>query len=371
MMPRKVEFGARVVTVTVVCPDELGPAEVTRWKALQATEQQFDNPFLSPEFACAVGRVRADARVAVLEQAHGIVGFLPFHRGARNVGRPIGMGLADRNGLVCEAGLDWDARSVVRACGLRRWEFDHLLADQTPFVAHHRSRSRSPVIDLSQGWAGYVEERRQRSSTLLPTEARKQRRLAREVGPVRCTWEAADPEALALLLQWKSAQYLRSGEWDRFAHPWIVRLLEELLAIQTRDFAGSLYTVHAGDRLAAVHLGLRTRHALAWWLPAYDVELARHSPGMSLLVTMAADAANRDVRSIDLGKGAESFKERVKSGDLPVAEGWVAASATAGATKALTTGSRALLMKAPPSLRGLPRRLRKTVNTRRTRTAGA
>src|SRR5215203_5456887 len=38
----------------VVRPRELGDAETERWRALQATDRELQNPFLSPAFARAV-----------------------------------------------------------------------------------------------------------------------------------------------------------------------------------------------------------------------------------------------------------------------------------------------------------------------------
>lgn len=42
--------------ISVVRPGELGPAEVSAWHAMQRSDPAQRNPFLSPEFAAAVGR---------------------------------------------------------------------------------------------------------------------------------------------------------------------------------------------------------------------------------------------------------------------------------------------------------------------------
>src|SRR5687767_9196384 len=54
------------VEVRVVRPDELGPAELDRWRAFQLADRRLANPFLAPEFALAVARHQPTARVAVL-----------------------------------------------------------------------------------------------------------------------------------------------------------------------------------------------------------------------------------------------------------------------------------------------------------------
>jgi CelD/BcsL family acetyltransferase involved in cellulose biosynthesis len=92
-----------------------------------------------------VGRVRPGARVAVLEEGPEVVGFFPYERGPLRVGRPIGAGLSDCQGLVHTPDLEWDRRELLRGAGLNVWEFDHLLATQRPFAPYHRARRPSAV----------------------------------------------------------------------------------------------------------------------------------------------------------------------------------------------------------------------------------
>src|ERR1700756_3330920 len=84
----------------VVRPGELDPAELAMWRAMQAATPAFGNPLLGPDFAVAVGEVRADARVAVFHRRSQPVGFLAFHRRPRGFARPIGAPLADYHALV-------------------------------------------------------------------------------------------------------------------------------------------------------------------------------------------------------------------------------------------------------------------------------
>ena len=83
----------------MVHPSELGPGELTRWRQLHG-HPELANPFLAPEFAVGVGRVRPSGRVAVLEEGPEVVGFFPSEWGPFRVGRPIGAGLSDCQGLV-------------------------------------------------------------------------------------------------------------------------------------------------------------------------------------------------------------------------------------------------------------------------------
>jgi CelD/BcsL family acetyltransferase involved in cellulose biosynthesis len=308
--------------ISVVHPGELGPAELTRWRQLHDTPE-LANPFLAPEFAVCVGRVRAGARVAVLQDGPDVVGFFPYERGPLRVGRPIGAGLSDCQGLVHAPGLEWDPRELLRGAGLDVWEFDHLLAGQGPFAPYHRARRRSSVIDISGGYVAWLADRRRAFRHSITDMGRKQRKLGREEGTLRFLFDAQDHRALDTLMRWKSAQYRRTGRSDRFARPATVRLVRDLLDTRASGCSGTLSVLYAGQRPVAIHLGLRSSDTLACWFPSYDVALARYSPGLMLHLFMAEAAAAAGLRRLDLGKGDEEYKSVLGNQELLVAEGCI------------------------------------------------
>ncbi|GAA0366492.1 GNAT family N-acetyltransferase [Actinoallomurus spadix] len=311
----------------IVRPDELGEPELARWRALQGTGPVPGNPFLAPEFTLAVGRFRADARVTVLSDGTGIVGFFPYERHGLGLGRPIGAGLTDCQGLVGPPDLEFDVRALLRACRLSVWEFDHLLADQAVFAPFHAETRVEPVMDLRAGFAAYAEEARKRSPKTLKTVRYKERKLGREAGEVTYTFDERDPAELRRLMAWKSAQYRRTGRTDRFAVPWIVALVEHLHATG----AGVLSVLRAGGRPVSAHLGLRAGPVMAGWFPAYDIEFGRYSPGMIGHLRMAEAAAGAGVGWIAMGRGGREYKDWLRNAEFGIAEGRVArVSAAAG-----------------------------------------
>lgn len=313
--------------IDVVRPQDLGDAEVRRWRDLQASAPTLANPFLSPEFTLAVGRFNPAARVAVISGDTGIAGFFPYERHALGIGRPIGAGLTDCQGLVAHPGIDLDVRVLLRACRLSVWEFDHLLADQSAFAPYHAQIRVEPVMDLAGGFETYFEGARQRSPKTIKTVRYKERKLGREAGEVGYTFSERDPAELRRLMAWKSGQYRRTGRTDRFAEPWIVALVEHLHAIGV----GVLSVLRAGDRPVSAHLGLRTGTVMAGWFPAYDTEFAKYSPGMVGHLRMAEAAAAGGVTQIAMGRGGREYKDWLKNGEFLIAEGRVArASAAAG-----------------------------------------
>lgn len=318
--------------VTVVRPAELGPTELSLWRAMQRGCDRLRNPFLSPEFTLAVGNARQAARVGVLSEGARIVGFFPHERRGRLLGTAIGAGISDCQALIHDAGFQPDAGELVRACRLPVWEFDHLIATQPAFLPYHRRLHGSPIMDLSGGYAEYVAARGKQTNA-IKSLARKVRKLEREVGEVRFEFESTDPAALATLMRWKSAQYRRTKARDQFATGWVAQVVAELLDTSTPGCTGTLSVLRAGERPVAAHLGLRSEGVLSYWFPAYDPEFGRYSTGLMLLLRMAEAAAACGVGSVDLGRGQQRYKDELASYELSVAEGRVGVSRPAVAIR--------------------------------------
>ncbi|MFF5965266.1 GNAT family N-acetyltransferase [Streptomyces collinus] len=308
--------------VTVLRPDELTAGDLGAWGAMQRAELRLANPFLASEFALAVGRRRTTARVARLREGGETVGFFPFERHALGAGKPIGSGFCDCQGLIHRPGLDWDPAGLLRACGLALWEYDHLAAGQTPFetAGTPRARMASPVMELDGGHQAYLGRLRPK---VLRAARGQERRLARDVGPLRMDFHAPDPALLDTLFRWKSAQLQARGERDPLSQAWFRALLRELFGLPSESCSGTLSVLRAGDTPVAMLYGLRSREVYATWFPAYDIRFAKYSPGILLHFKCAEAAAERGIAQIDMGKGTSRYKDELKTADLSVTEGYV------------------------------------------------
>lgn len=300
---------------------ELGEGERERWRALRAMSAAPRNPFMEPEFADAVGRVKARARVAVVYEGREPVGFLPHERGALGRGQALAYGVSDAQGAVLAPGLALDTGELMRACGLSSFAFDNLEAEQGLFVRHAAAEYPAYVIDVEKGYDTYESVLRGQSPKFLRTTLAKERRLGRQVGELRFVFDERDPAALRTLIAWKSAQYRRTGRRDRFAQEWITRLVGLLAQTRAPECAGTLSVLYAAERPLAAHFGLRSSTVLACWFPSYDTEFAKFSPGLVLHLRMAEAAAAEGIRTLDLGRGAAEYKDALKTGEAPVYEG--------------------------------------------------
>ncbi|MFI1397324.1 GNAT family N-acetyltransferase [Streptomyces sp. NPDC020681] len=336
----------------VLKTEELDEGDTEAWRELRAKSGAPANPFMEPEFTLAVGRVRPAARVAVLWEDGEPAGFFPYERGPLGHGRAIGLGVSDCQGAVLRPGLAVTARELMRACALSAWEFDNLEAGQGLFAPAAAEEFASPVIDVGAGYEAYEQVLRTQSPKFLKTTLAKERKLGRQAGPVRFVFDERDPAALRRLMEWKSAQYRRTGRRDRFAKDWISTLVRLLHETRSPDCSGVLSVLYAGDRPVAAHFGLRSRTVLSCWFPAYDPEFAKYSPGLILHLRMAEAAAEKGIGMLDLGRGSAEYKDALKTGELRVHEG---SAARPGARAALYWLTREPPRRAHSFVRNRPR----------------
>jgi CelD/BcsL family acetyltransferase involved in cellulose biosynthesis len=134
-------------------------------------------------------------------------------------------------------------------------------------------------------------------------------------------------------MAWKSDQYRQTNHVDRFGQqPWVVGLLDALLATRSDHSGGLLSVLFAGDRPVAAQFGLRTSKLLVGWFTAYDSCFRKYSPGLIHHVRLAEEVAGAGVHAIDMGAGAKNYyKEILKSGDVMVAQGFVTSRSALGA----------------------------------------
>lgn len=307
------------VSYRLIEPRELDAGLIEAWRSIQLGESRYESPYFCPEFTQTLGEVRRDVRIVVIENDRRPVGFFPHQRAPLGHGQPAGGPLSDYHGVVTHRAAEWSVGDLMRAARLVLWRFDHLVDGSGRFAPHVRAHATSPQIDLGAGFGQYLRGLGDSASDC----ARKARKLGREVGALSFSVHSTSAAALQQLLDWKRAQYRRTGAGDCFAVRWTGELLRRLMEVQSPHFAGVCSTLCAGERLLAVHAGMRSARVLHWWFPAYDASFGRYSPGIILLLRLAEAAAQAGLRAIDLGKGDARYKHSFMTGAADLAEGVV------------------------------------------------
>jgi CelD/BcsL family acetyltransferase involved in cellulose biosynthesis len=311
--------------ITLIPGRELSDDLVRVWTGLLANPD-LASPYFHPEFTKAIAAVRRDVEVAVLEADGKIAAFFPFQRGHGGVGRPVGGIISDYHGLICAQNFQFSPRELLTHSRLVAWQFDHLPTSQLSFAPFQLSAEPSPQINLSCGYAAYVQERRKAGSEQIKKIFNLIRRIEREIGPLTFVARTEDAASFKTVLDWKSDQYRRSKNPDLFASGWICQAVNRIFMTNTADWSGVLSVLYAGDSLVAGHFGMQSRQVWHYWFPSYSREAAKYSPGLILLLKMVEKASVSGVRIIDLGKGMSPYKERFMNSSSLLASGRVESS---------------------------------------------
>ncbi|VAX41605.1 hypothetical protein MNBD_PLANCTO02-1130 [hydrothermal vent metagenome] len=292
------------------------------WLQIQKSRSDLESPFFHPGLTRSVANIRNDVEIVVLKHAGETVGYFPFQRCSGRVAQSVVGRLSEFHGVISKPSISFQPEEILRAAGLRSWHFDHLPVSQHQFENHTWGKSDSPYMDISEGYATYRDVVKKKGSSLSQVE-RKSRKMGREVGELKFEFHSNNASAFQSLIEWKSEQHQRTGVLQVMKVEWVTALLDLLRQTEFHGFKGQFSTLHAGDNLVAVHLGLRNESILHIWFPAYNVQFEKYSPGLVLLLEMAKQSAEEKLKRVDLGRGEERYKINFKTDNLQIAEGIV------------------------------------------------
>lgn len=306
----------RGLSIETVTPAELTPEEIALWTAFVCADPRYASPYFHPRFTLAAGEVAPGAAVTILHQGGEIAGFFP-HQRRGGAAQPIGAPMNDYHGVISRPGaaMPLDALpALIGAASLtvNGWvgegEGEGLIARQTL------------QADLSAGWAAYDAGQRETWRKFFRDKDRARRSLERDRGEVTVRL-GADLADLDRLIALKSEQYRRSGRHDIFACGWTADLLKVLLTTRDPDFGATLAVLEAGGEPVAFEYGLHAGERYHFWLPAYEAQVARYSPGMLLSLDTMKLSAGRGFKVFDLGFAGEPYKKYFANRDETVFEG--------------------------------------------------
>jgi len=162
-------------------------------------------------------------------------------------------------------------------------------------------------------------------------------------------------------MRWKSAQYRRTGRFDRFAQQWVARGVRKLFDCRGNGFSSELSVMFVRDRPASLHLSLRYNDMLAGWFPAYDVNLASYGVGVIHQLHLLMCASRYGVRFFDSGAGEENYKRAFSDFDVLVAKGSLSSASAIALTHRMQMAPNRLVtdfvLRHPPLRRAARRAL--------------
>jgi CelD/BcsL family acetyltransferase involved in cellulose biosynthesis len=242
-----------------------------------------------------------------MREAGRAVGFLPARTGTFTA-LPVGAPFSDYQAVICEPGLDFDPLAIIRALGVHRYDFTSLLANQEPMARYGRDTNETRLVDLPDGYAAYEAEQKANGAKIFKRLGTSRRNAERNFGPLRFTAMSPSAETLEQLIAMKSAQLRETGKSDIFGPRWSHRLIHDLWRSEVPGFGACLFTLHAGDELAAMHLHLRNGRVLSGWLIAHIEKFQSFSPGVLLFQEILQWMETVGLTRLDLGVGDYQFK---------------------------------------------------------------
>ncbi|MBX9747055.1 MAG: GNAT family N-acetyltransferase [Hyphomonadaceae bacterium] len=340
----------KYVRLETIHPDDLGPAQLERWRAHQHARPELASPYLTPEWMRIVADVRDDARICVIDEGDG---FLAVQRLSPFAAMGLGAPIADYQGVVSATPLRIDARALCRSIKVGRIDLTHVPDGATPLKAGGTEGSWIAGTHCARDL--YEAALKQRRAEFVRQTDKKARKLAREKGHVEFRGPSTDRRDFDALLAWKNAQLVRSGQPAIWTAPWVSEVLERCFDTKTPAFAGALFTLRAGNQLAAAAFCLRSARVLHFWIVAHDSAFDAYSPGVQLARWIVGWAAENGIAEVDFGPGDYQYKRQLSTGQRMLSYGVVGGASVSSVVRQTQYALRGGIERLPqPRLAALP-----------------
>ncbi len=331
-------------------PSELSNKQKERWRSLVQSHKSLQHPQLTFEWAEIIESAGWPVEIVEFQEDNSS-GFFPFARYTPTQAGPIGGHFSDRQAIMASPTATIDPLKLIRLCQINRYHFDHVAVENF-WVSQfpHETDSAFKII-LKSTFADYWEQLQIRCRSWCQQIQRKQRKLTREVGPLRFEFHTDSNEAWQALIEWKQKQVVDAGLLDVFSDDRSRRLMLQTVKHQSSNFAGMLSALYAGSQLVAVHLGQRSGDNFNAWIPSYHPEFSSYSPGVILHLELLSRAVNEGIVEIDLGRGTNPLKQNLATETTDLAIGAIDSRPWSGITDyvklRLKTGMRKWKGSAP------------------------
>jgi CelD/BcsL family acetyltransferase involved in cellulose biosynthesis len=124
------------------------------------------------------------------------------------------------------------------------------------------------------------------------------------------SWHEIEPE-LPGFMQAHVARFAATGRISNLADPQRQKFLHELARLGSECGWLRLSRLRVGDKSVAWNYGFQFCGSWFWYQPTFVTELEEFSPGVYLLAKIIDEACDDpSIRVVDLGLGAEGYKER-------------------------------------------------------------
>lgn len=298
-----------MIDIEVYKAKDLTESDFLSLETIQKNCPRYRSPFLHPRFFQCVSTVHPNSEIAIISTSNKAVGYFFYERLGKHTAIPCGRQMSDYQAVVCDESIKLNRGSLLRKCRLQRFNFDHLLQDETSQFSGVRAVDLSPITDLSKGFTHYLQSLQDGKSTLSTDYRRKYRKLQDDYTTPTLNFLDSSNH-LEELFTWKSEQYQATSVEDLFKYPWARELLTEISQQTSQSFRGTVTTLSVQSDLAAIVFGIISNGVWHWWIPTHNKRFSRYSPGLLLVYGLTENCTQFGIKEIDFGKGESTFKER-------------------------------------------------------------
>lgn len=183
------------------------------------------------------------------------------------------------------------------------------------------------------------------------------------------TWEQID-SAMPRFVEAHVARFLTTGRMSNLARPERRVFLGELARLLSENGWLALSQLQVGELAVAWNYGFQFAGTRFWYQPTFDSGWEKYSPGFCLLWKMVEDGCeDPGTHLVDLGLGAEGYKENIATGEYPTVYVSVSRSSVVN-LKTMTRYYGAKAVKSVPHLESSVRRVLRSFSSMRTASSG-
>ena len=254
-----------------------------------------------------------------------------------------------------------DMLAELRKQGIENITLTNLPADSDTPTAVRQAAGRSSyhcfartAYDCAQVALEKIERRPGGNKPVLPRK-KMLRRFLNAMGreaPVRLdhaqSWDTIKP-ILPAFIEAHIARFLVTGRISNLARPERRVFLEELAKLLSESGWMRLTRLAAGEKSFAWNYGFQFQDTWFWYQPTFDSDVEKYSPGFCLLAKIIEEAAdNPALKVVDLGLGAEGYKDRFGNQSRRTLCVTLRSSAVGYAREVLRYGAASVVRAWPP-----------------------
>src|SRR6266404_5198801 len=230
-----------------------------------------------------------------------------------------------------------DVLDALQKVGTRKLVLANLPADSVTVAAVRGSKVFKSFFRTgyvcAQVRLGSEEERRSLADSLLKKQMfRRKLNALRRIGPVTLQHDLGTgltTSALDKFCATHVARFLATGRISNLVSRERREFLAELTRLLAEQKWFDLMTLHAGSCVTALNYGFRFQGSWFWYQPTIVNKFEDLSPGYCLLTKMVEDACrDPETHLVDLGLGAEGYKERFANAERTTLHATLSRSST-------------------------------------------